>query len=61
MTFNKLSSISSWTPPNYKTRNWSDFNHSLKQHGALSVWFDPDADWKAGPTGKRRPSRSKKI
>jgi len=45
--------MSSWIPKTYKTWNWPDYNRALKRRGSLAVWFDPDADWKAKPTGKR--------
>lgn len=45
--------MSSWTPTKYATRNWSDYNHALKQRGSLEVWFDLETDWRAKPTGKR--------
>ena len=34
--------MSSWTPTTYKTRNWAEYNHSLKQRGSLSIWFDAE-------------------
>jgi hypothetical protein len=39
--------MSSWTPTKYKTRNWADYNFSLKQRGSLSIWFDPGMTWEA--------------
>ena len=33
--------MSSWTQTKYKTRNWADYNFSLKQRGSLSIWFNP--------------------
>jgi len=45
--------MSSWTPTAYKTKNWSNYNRSLKQRGSLSIWFDAGMDWKAKPSGKR--------
>ena len=37
----------------YRTLNWSSRNASLRERGSLSVWFDPDMDWHAAPSGKR--------
>ena len=45
--------MSSWTPTTYKTRNWSEYNHSLKQRGSLSIWFDPEMSWEAEASGHR--------
>lgn len=45
--------MSSWTLTKYATRNWSDYNHALKQRGSLEVWFDLEVDWTAMPTGSR--------
>jgi hypothetical protein len=45
--------MSSWAPTTYKTRNWSEYNHSLKQRGSLSIWFDPEMVWEAAPSGRR--------
>ena len=45
--------MSSWTPSNYKTRNWAEYNLSLKQRGSLSIWFDPKMTWEAAPSGRR--------
>jgi hypothetical protein len=45
--------MSSWTPTTYKTRNWAEYNHSLKQRGSLSIWFDPEMVWEAAPSGRR--------
>ena len=39
--------------PRYKTSNLRDYNHSLKERGSLTVWFDPDMRWEAQPSGKR--------
>lgn len=47
--------MSSWTPTTYKTRNWAEYNLSLKQRGSLSIWFDPEMSWEAEPSG--RPGR----
>ncbi len=45
--------MSSWTPTTYKTRNWAEYNFSLKQRGSLSVWFDPQMVWEADASGRR--------
>jgi hypothetical protein len=45
--------MSSWTPTKYKTRNWADYNSSLKQRGSLSIWFDPQMVWEADASGRR--------
>jgi hypothetical protein len=45
--------MSSWAPTKYKTRNWADYNFSLKQRGSLSIWFDPQMAWEADASGRR--------
>ena len=45
--------MSSWTPTTYKTRNWAEYNLSLKRRGSLSIWFDPEMDWEATSSGRR--------
>jgi hypothetical protein len=45
--------MSSWTPTKYKTRNWADYNFSLKQRGSLSIWFDPQMVWEVDASGRR--------
>lgn len=45
--------MSSWSPTNYITKNWTSYNTALKQRGSLSIWFDPEMAWYAVPTGKR--------
>lgn len=45
--------MSSWTPTTYKTRNWAEYNLSLKQRGSLSIWFDPEMSWEAQTSGRR--------
>ncbi len=45
--------MSSWSPTTYKTRNWAEYNLSLKQRGSLSIWFDPGMAWEAVPSGRR--------
>lgn len=39
----------------YKIKNWSDYNKSLKQRGAMEVWINDDIldKWGALPSGKR--------
>ncbi len=41
------------TPPTYKIKNWRAYNEALKRRGSLTIWFDPEMTWEAGPTGKR--------
>ena len=43
--------MGSWTPTTYKTRNWAEYNLSLKQRGSLAIWFDPEMVWDAAPSG----------
>lgn len=45
--------MSSWTPTTYKTRNWAEYNHSLKERGSLLIWFDPEMSWEAEASGRR--------
>ena len=45
--------MSSWTPTKYKTRNWAEYNFSLKKRGSLSIWFDPQMTWEADASGRR--------
>ncbi len=45
--------MSSWTPTNYKTKNWSHYNRALKQRGSLSIWFDAEMAWEAKPSCHR--------
>ncbi|KIC39845.1 transposase [Ruegeria sp. ANG-R] len=45
--------MSSWSPTKYKTKNWRSYNTARRQHGSLSIWFDPAMPWHAAPTGKR--------
>ena len=40
-------------PPTYRTTNWHDYNAALARRGSLSIWFDPETQWLAAPTGKR--------
>ena len=39
-------------PPTYRTTNWHDYNAALARRGSLSIWFDPEMQWQAAPTGK---------
>ena len=44
-------------PPTYRTTNWRAYNASLKQRGSLLIWFDPEMEWLAAPSGRRgRPA-----
>jgi hypothetical protein len=45
--------MGSWTPTTYKTRNWAEYNLSLKQRGSLAIWFVPKMVWEAVPSGRR--------
>jgi hypothetical protein len=45
--------MSSKTPKKYKTRNWADYNLSLKNRGSLSIWFDAEMTWETVPSGRR--------
>lgn len=45
--------MSSWTPTRYKTRNWAEYNQSLKQRGSLSIWFDAEMTWEVEASGRR--------
>lgn len=40
-------------PPTYRTTNWYDYNRALGRRVSLSIWFDPETQWLAAPTGKR--------
>ena len=40
-------------PPTYRTTNWHDYNAALVRRGSLSIWFDPETQWLAAPTGRR--------
>ena len=50
--------MSSWSPTRYKTTNWSSYNDRLKRRGSLSIWFDPEMDWKPPPSGRRGRQKS---
>lgn len=44
-------------PPTYRTTNWRAYNAALKQRGSLRIWFDPEMEWLAVPSGRRgRPA-----
>jgi hypothetical protein len=40
-------------PPAYRTTNWHDDNKALAWRGSLAIWFDPETQWLAAPTGWR--------
>ena len=44
--------------PTYKTTNWAAYNEALKRRGSLTIWFDPEMNWDAKPSGKRGRSRT---
>ena len=46
------------TSPTYKTTNWADYNAALKRRGSLTIWFDPEMNWAAKPSGKRGRSQT---
>ena len=39
--------------PKYRTTNWSSYNESLCQRGALLLWIDKDMEWAGAPSGQR--------
>lgn len=39
--------------PKYRTTNWSSYNDSLCQRGALLLWIDKDMEWAGAPSGQR--------
>jgi hypothetical protein len=44
-------------PPSYRTTNWRAYNAALKQRGSLLIWFGPEMEWLAAPSGWRgRPA-----
>jgi hypothetical protein len=44
-------------PTVYRTTNWRAYNAALKQRGSLLIWFDPEMEWLAAPSGRRgRPA-----
>jgi len=42
----------SWSAATYKTRNWSNYDLSLKRRGSLSIWFDTELAWEAKTSGQ---------
>jgi hypothetical protein len=43
--------------PTYRTTNWQTYNAALKQPGSLLIWFDPEKERMAAPSGRRgRPA-----
>ncbi|MEN3110144.1 IS5 family transposase [Uliginosibacterium paludis] len=44
--------------PKYRTTNWSAYNESLRERGALLLWSDKDMEWAGAPSGKRGCSPS---
>ena len=40
-------------PSVYRTTNWHDYNKALARRGSLSIWFNPETQWLAAPTGRR--------
>ncbi len=50
--------MSKQTPPTYKTTNWAADNEALKRRGSLTVWFDPEMNCDAKPSGKRGRSQT---
>ena len=45
------------TPPTYRTTNWRAYNAALRRRGSLLIWFDPETEWLAVPSGRRgRPA-----
>jgi hypothetical protein len=45
--------MSSWTSTTCKTKNWPNYNLSLKRRGSLPIWFGTEMAWEAKPSGKR--------
>jgi hypothetical protein len=44
-------------PSTYRTTNWCEYNAALKQRGSLLIWFDPETEGLAAPSGRRgRPT-----
>ena len=44
-------------PVTYRTTNWRAYNAALRQRGSLLIWFDPEMEWLAAPSGRRgRPA-----
>lgn len=43
--------------PTYRTTSWRAYSAALKQRGSLRIWFDPEMEWLAAPSGWRgRPA-----
>ncbi len=43
--------------PSYRTTSWRACNAGLKPCGSLLIWFDPEMEWLAAPSGRRgRPA-----
>lgn len=40
-------------PPTYRTTNWPEYNAALMNRGSFLIWFGPESQWLAAPTGKR--------
>ena len=40
-------------PSLYRTTNWHDYSKALARRGSLAIWFDPETQWLAAPTGRR--------
>ena len=40
-------------PPTYRTTNWHDNNAALAKRRSLAIWFDPEPQWLAAPSGRR--------
>jgi hypothetical protein len=38
-------------------QDWTAYNEALKRRGSLTIWFDPEMNWGAKPSGKRGRSR----
>ena len=44
-------------PSIYRTTNWRAYNAGMKRRGSLAIWFDPEMEWRAPPSGRRgRPA-----
>lgn len=42
-------------PSTYGTTNWRPYKAAPRQGGSLLVWFDPEVEWLASPSGRRSP------
>jgi len=38
--------------PIHRRTNWRAYNAALKQRGSLLIWFDPETEWVAAPSGR---------